>query len=125
MRSVNRPPADAGVMGRPRSTKKGKNKENQSPESSNKPAKLRSWSNESMLKAKEAVKDVMGVNRAPLEHEVPRITLKDRISGRVIHGTNSGPKPYLTRVEEEELRLLVLSLCSSDCDVPMTQTVTD
>ncbi len=90
-------------MGRPKSTKKVKNKENKSPESYNRPAKLRSWSNESMLKAMIAVKNGMGVNRAALEHDVPRTTLKDRISGRVIHGTNSGPKPYLTRVEEEEL----------------------
>ncbi len=50
-----------------------------------------------------AVKDGMGINRAALDHEVPRTTLQDRVSGRVIHGTNSGPKPYLMREEEEEL----------------------
>ena len=57
-----------------------------------------------MLKAMEAVKEgKMRVNRAALEHGVPRTTLKDRIAGRVIHGTNMGPKPYLTHDEEEEL----------------------
>ena len=29
----------------------------------------------------------MGVNQAALEHGVPRATLKDRIAGKVIHGT--------------------------------------
>ena len=29
--------------------------------------------------------------------------LKDRLSGRVIHGTNIGPKPYLTQEEEKQL----------------------
>ncbi len=45
----------------------------------------------------------MGVNRAAIIHEVPRTTLKDRLSGRVIHGTKMGHKSYLTRGEEKEL----------------------
>jgi len=45
----------------------------------------------------------MGVNRAALEYKVPRTTLKDRVSLRVIHGCNMGPKPYLTKDEEKEL----------------------
>ncbi len=65
------------VMGRPKSTKKGKNKENKSPESYNRPAKFRSWSNEPILKAMEAVKNGMGVKRAVLEHDIPRTTLKN------------------------------------------------
>ena len=36
-------------------------------------------------------------------HGVPRSTLKDRLSGRVKHGTKSGPKPYLSTEEESEL----------------------
>ena len=87
---------------------KGKNKENQPPRSnrkvSNRPAKLRTWSNDSMLQAMDAVKSgKMGVNRAAVEHGVPRTTLKDRIAGRVVHGTNMGPKAYLTHEEEKEL----------------------
>ena len=39
------------------------------------------------------------MNRAVLEHGVPRTSLKDRLAGRVIHGT----KIYLTNVEEKEL----------------------
>ena len=73
------------------------NKENELPTTehkpSNRPAKLRSWSDVSMLWAMEAVKDgSMGVNRAALEHGVPRTSLKDRLAGRVIHGTKIGPK---------------------------------
>lgn len=44
-----------------------------------------------------------GVNRAALEFGVLHTTLKDRIAGRVVHGTKSGPKPYLTHLEEKEL----------------------
>ena len=45
----------------------------------------------------------MGVNRAALEFWVPGITLKDRLAGRVVHGTNIGPKKYLSHEEEQEL----------------------
>ncbi len=45
----------------------------------------------------------MGVNRAALEFGVPRTTLKDRIAGRVVHGTNIGPRKYLSLEEEQEL----------------------
>ena len=83
-------------------------KENQPPKSNrkkcNRPAKLRTWSNDSMLQAMDAIKSgKMGVNRAAIEHCVPRTTLKDRIAGRVVHGTNMGPKAYLTHEEEKEL----------------------
>ena len=61
------------------------------------PQKLRMWSDESMLGTMDAVAEGrMGVNRAALEFGVPPTTLKDRIAGRVVHGTKSGPKPYLT-----------------------------
>lgn len=57
-----------------------------------------------MGRALEAVTEgKMGVNRAALEYNVPRTTLKDRVSGRVIHGSNMGPKMYLTYEEEKEL----------------------
>ena len=70
----------------------------------NRPKKHHGWSEESMIGAMNAVKEgLMGVNRAALEFAVPRTTLKDRISGRVIHGTNTGRKPYLSLEEEKEL----------------------
>ena len=36
-------------------------------------------------------------------HGVPKTTLSDRVTGKVLHGTKSGPPPYLTWTEEEEL----------------------
>ena len=57
-----------------------------------------------MTKALDAVaKGKMGVNRAALEFNVLRTTFKDRIAGRVVHGCNMGPKPYLTYEDENEL----------------------
>ena len=41
------------------------------------------------------------VNHSSEVYGVPSTTLKDRISGRVVHGTKPGPKPYLNRDEEE------------------------
>ena len=51
----------------------------------------------------EAVRNGAAVKRAAVDYGVPRSTLQDRISGRVVHGNNSGPKPYLFREEEAQL----------------------
>lgn len=68
------------------------------------PGKLRQWTDEAMLGALQAVREgTLGVNRAALEFAVPATTLKDRLSGRVTHGTHSGAQPYLSKAEEEEL----------------------
>lgn len=62
------------------------------------------WTNEQMENAMQAVANgEMGVNRAALQYKVPPTTLKDRISGRVMHGSKVGPKPYLSHEEEKEL----------------------
>ncbi len=62
------------------------------------------WSDEAVVGAMKAVKEGrMSVNRSALEFGVPRTTLKDRIAGRVVHGTNIGPKKYLSQEEEQEL----------------------
>ena len=45
----------------------------------------------------------MGVNQASRNFGVPQTTLRDRISGRVEHGTKSGPTSYLTEEEAQEL----------------------
>ena len=59
------------------------------------------------ISMQEAIKAVhegkMSINRAAMEHAVPPTTLKDRLSGRVKHGTKPGPKPYLSLKEEVEL----------------------
>ena len=70
----------------------------------NRPQKLRTWTDEMMVGAmREVTSGAMGVNRAAAQYGVPRTTLKDRIAGRVVHGTNMGTKPYLSADEEKEL----------------------
>ena len=55
------------------------------------PNKLCQWSNKSMIKALEAVASgKIGINRAVLEFNVPCTTLKDRVTGRVLHDANMG-----------------------------------
>ena len=73
-----------------------KDKKNCSPKSTNRPAKRKQWSDESMLQAIEAVRSgMMGTNQAARAHGVPPTTLKDRLAGRVKHGTRPGPPPTL------------------------------
>ncbi|XP_065896174.1 uncharacterized protein [Dysidea avara] len=62
------------------------------------------WTNEQMKNAMEAVETTTcGVNEAARVYGVPATTLKDRVSGRVKHGTKSGPPKYLSDDEEKEL----------------------
>ena len=57
-----------------------------------------------MLAALEAIRGGCSIKRAALERRVPRTTLYDRHTGRVVHGTKPGPQPYLNKAEEAELR---------------------
>ena len=50
---------------------------------------------------KAVIDGKMGVNRAADQYGVPRSTLKDRVSAK--HRARSGPQPYLSYEEEEEL----------------------
>ena len=61
------------------------------------------WTDREMLAAIDDVKQGMSCNKAADAHCVPRSTLKDRISGRVIHGRNPGPVCYLSSEEESLL----------------------
>ena len=65
-----------------------------------------------MVAAMSAVKDGMCVKEAAEQHGVPITTLRDRINGRVIHGNNPGPRPYLSMSEETKLSTF-LKNCSS------------
>ena len=47
---------------------------------------------------------------AALDYGVPRTTLQDRCSGRVIHGTRPGPRSYLTDGEEKELHDYIVTV---------------
>ena len=93
------------------SKKKSNKTPPQPPSSSSKTAKKRpfsrrkQWTNAQM---EAAIKSVLtstadSINSAAREHGVPTTTLKNRLSGRVAHGTNPGPVPYLSSMEEEEL----------------------
>ena len=68
------------------------------------PAKYKEWSEERMKLAMQAVleKDV-SIRTAAEIYRVPKSTLGDRISGRVLPGKTSGPARYLSQREEEEL----------------------
>ena len=66
------------------------------------PKKRKQWSDQSMRLAIKAVKSGSTILRVAILHGVPRQTLQDRISGKVVHGINPGPKPYLSSVQEEK-----------------------
>ena len=86
---------------------------NPSPKQPNRCAKRKLWSEDQMTAAMDAVlKEGLSGNRAADLHGVPRATLKDRLSGRVIHGTKPGPRPYLTKKEESELSSHLLTASS-------------
>ena len=51
----------------------------------------------------------MPINQAAREHGIPTTTLKDRVSGRVLHGTKSGPVLYLTKDEENGLESYLIN----------------
>ena len=71
----------------------------------NHPSKRMQWTEEQMLLAMESVrKGMASANKAAIMYSVPRSTLKDRLSGRVSHGTKPGPCPYLQPSEERELK---------------------
>ena len=74
--------------------------------------KRHKWDDRSMVEAMEAVKSGrLGVNRAANEYNVSKTTFKDRISGRVKHGSNPGRQPYLKSSEENELEKFLIEVC--------------
>jgi len=56
--------------------------------------------NEQMVAALKAVELSQPINQAACDHGIPK-TLKDRLSGRVVHGVQLGPKPHLSSAEEK------------------------
>ena len=66
--------------------------------------KYKSWSELQMEKSLNAViSGSMSIRQSALEFNVPKSSLGDRVSGRVLPGTTSGPPRYLTLTEENEL----------------------
>ena len=77
------------------------------------PEKYKRWTNVRMDRALDAVRlHGLSVRRAAEEYDVPKSTLHDRVSGRVLIGGQSGPQKYLTDEEEGELELF-LTGCAS------------
>ena len=60
-----------------------------------------------MKAAMEAVAAGQSVSEAAREHGIPKTTLHDRVSGKVIHGVKPGPRPYLSPKEEGNLGLFL------------------
>jgi len=97
-----------GKRGRPPGGKRGRGR----PRTTSAPARLttdlvpkkrKQWRDEDMCAALHAVQHgQLKISEAVKKFNVPRQTLRDRISGRVAHGTKPGPKPYLTKEEESE-----------------------
>ena len=66
------------------------------------PLKLKLWSVESMDQAMNAVlNEGMSIRQAAEHYAVPKSTLGDRISGRVLPGSTSEPRQILNDEEEE------------------------
>ena len=49
----------------------------------------------------------LSVRRVALMYGVPKSTLGDRISGRVLYGSTCGREKYLSDEEEEELAIFI------------------
>ena len=60
------------------------------------PLKYKEWDSVRMKKAIEDVRAGYSIRRAAADYGIPKSTLADRISGRVIDGTVSGPAKYLS-----------------------------
>ena len=68
------------------------------------PQHFKEWSEENMSRAVSAVLvSGISIRKAALMYDIPKSTLGDRISGRVLEGNQSGPMRYLSIEEEEEL----------------------
>ena len=76
-------------------------------------SKYKKWNSETMAIAIEAVqKGECTIRQAAEVYQVPKSTLSDRMSGKVIHGTISGPQRYLSDTEENSL-VKFLCKCAS------------
>ena len=76
------------------------------------PDHYKDWTDDKMKKAMRAVEEGCSMRKAAEEHGIPRSTLHDRITGKVMPGSKSGPRKYLSTMEEEEL-VSFLAKCSS------------
>ena len=55
------------------------------------------------------------INKAAVMYNVLCTSLKDRLGGKVVHGTRPGPKRYLNEIEEKELADHLIEVESIGC----------
>ena len=67
------------------------------------PLSYKLYKSENLKLATEAVSEGVTIRRAAEEYNIPRSTLHDHVSGRVLLGSKSGPQKYLSDDEENEL----------------------
>lgn len=72
------------------------------------PLHYRHWDADKISRALGAVHSGMKIRHAAEEYGIPRFTLHDHYSGKVLPGSRSGPKPYLDSLEESELANFVV-----------------
>ena len=63
----------------------------------------RNWDETSLMNAMVAVERGVSLRRASEMYRVPKSMLYDHVTGKVSFGARSGPDPYLSVEEEEEL----------------------
>lgn len=72
----------------------------------------RSWDSANLKYAMQAVEEGRSVRRAAEMYNIPKSTLHDHVRGRIAFGARSGPDPYLTVEEEEELTNFLVQVAS-------------
>ena len=71
------------------------------------------WNEDNMIKVVDGVLNKgLSIRCAAELYAIPKSTLSDRISGRVVMGSVSGPAKYLTTQQEEELVYFLLESAS-------------
>lgn len=79
----------------------------------------RKWDEVNMMNAMLAIERGNSLRQAAEMYQVPKSTLFDHVSGKVAFGARSGPDPYLTMEEEEELVNFLLEV--ADVGYPHTK----
>ena len=79
---------------------------------SGRPHSYRHWSEEKLYQACKEVQEGKSIRHAAQSFGIPKSTLHDRVSGKVMFGARSGPTAYLTEEEEDEL-VAFLTGCAS------------
>ncbi len=83
----------------------------------------KNWNDDNLHRACEAIHKGTSVRRAAEEYNIPKSTLYDYVSGRVVFGAKSGPKSYLTSTEEEEMVNFLGGMASLGYSRTVTQVI--